>query len=182
MDFFPKLSDVISTHFEPLLGQFKADIGRRASLLTCAPRFNYLLQASPIRIPLKYLKQFARLCNVFLWNNNHPRINLHRIQWPVVIGVIGIPNLLLYHQTFSLKHLDHWILPTERTAPWFSIENALCEDIPSFHYISAKLPKEAQAHPIFQHMQWILKRSSVILKFDPFLNLSYLGYLAESKA
>ena len=65
--------------------------------MSCTPKFNYILQALPVRIPLKYFKRFDKLCNKFLWNGKRPRLNLHKLQRPVDQGGLGIPNLLLYY-------------------------------------------------------------------------------------
>lgn len=73
----PKLADLIKVNIEPALNQFEADIERWAPLflslwgkanvlkMTCVPKFNYILQALPVRIPLKYFKQFDKLCTDF---------------------------------------------------------------------------------------------------------------------
>lgn len=152
---------------DPLLNQLKADTERWAPLflslwgkanvlkMTCAPKINYLLQALPIRIPLKYFKQLDMLFNRFLWNSKGPRLNLSKLQKPVEEGGLGIPNSLLYYYAFGLRHLAHWCLPPERAPPWFHIEKDLCDPLPPIHLITVALPKEAQTHPILTNMQWI---------------------------
>ena len=124
--FPPSLNDLVQVNFEPLLNKFKIDIERWSPLLlslwgkvnvikmNCTPKFNNLLQALPMKIPLKYFKQFDRLCNKFLWNNKRPRMNLKKLQRPVDQGGLGVPNLLFYHYAFSLRRLVHWALPPER--------------------------------------------------------------------
>lgn len=68
---FPySLSDIIRLNFEPLLNKFQADIERWSPLylslwgkinvikMISAPRFNYVLQALPLKIPTGYFQQF----------------------------------------------------------------------------------------------------------------------------
>lgn len=98
--FPPQLSDFVRVHFETLLEKFKADIERWSPLflslwgkanvlkMNCAPKFNYLLHALPIEITLK---QFDRLCNIFLLNGKHPRLKLRKIQTTVDEGGLGKP-------------------------------------------------------------------------------------------
>ena len=86
--------------------------------MNCVPKFNHLLQSLPISIPLKFFKQFDRLCDTFLWSGKHPRLNLRKLQRPVDQGALGIPNLLLYHFAFGLRHMIQWSLPPERGL-WF---------------------------------------------------------------
>lgn len=135
----PQLSDLVRINFEPLLEKFKSDIERWTPLflsfrgkgnvlkMNCVPKFNYLLQSLPIKIPLKYFKQFDRLCNRFLWNGKRPRLNLRKLQRPVDQGGLGIPNLLLYHLAFGLRHMIHWSLPPERAPPGIPLR-APCVD------------------------------------------------------
>lgn len=140
--------------------------------MNCAPKFNYLLQALPVKIPLKYFKQFDRLCNKFLWSNTHPRLGLKKLQRLVDQGGLGIPNLLLYHYAFSMRHLAHWTLPPERAPPWFQIENYLCDSLPLIYFTTAQLPETASDHPIFLHLRWVWKRLSSIFKCNFYLNPS----------
>ena len=120
--FPPQLSDLIRVNFEPLLDKFKSDIERWSPLylslwgkanvikMNCAPKFNYILQSRPVKIPLKYFKQFDRLCNKFLWNGRRPRLNLKKLQRPVDQGGLGIPNLLLYYYAFGLRALGPLVI------------------------------------------------------------------------
>lgn len=76
---FPlNFSDMIKCNFEPLLENFKTDTERWAPLflslwgkanvikMTCAPKFNYMLQALPVKIPQAYFKQLpvALFCGI----------------------------------------------------------------------------------------------------------------------
>ncbi|XP_038559289.1 uncharacterized protein LOC119891591 [Micropterus salmoides] len=138
--------------------------------MICAPKFNYLLQAMPVRIPLRYFKQFDQLCNTFLWNNKRPRMNLRKLQRPVDKGGLGVPNLLFYHYAFTIRHMAQWSLPPERAPPWFHLESAVSSPLTPIACISAKLAQQYQSHPILSHIQWVWKRVAKILKFDPYLH------------
>ena len=180
--FPPSLMDLTRVNFEPLLDKFKIDIERWSPMflslwgkanvikMNCTPKFNYLLQARPIKIPLKYFKQFDRLCNKFLWNNKRPRLNLKKLQGPVDQGGLGVPNLLFYHYAFSLRHMMHWALPPERAPPWFNLESSLCNPLPPMHYITTKLSPVIQTHPIILHIQWVWKKMAFIFKFNAHLH------------
>ena len=140
--------------------------------MSCIPKFNYILQALPVRIPLKYYKRFDKLCNKFLWNGERPRLNLHKLQRPVDQGGLGIPNLLLYYYAFGLRHLIHWCPPPKQAPPWHCIESTVCDVLPPIHFITAVLSDEAQTHPILANMESIWKIISIKIKFNPHLNLS----------
>ena len=184
MLFPPLINDIVEVNMVPLLGKFKNDIERWNSLyislwgkanilkMNCVPKFNYLLQALPINIPLKYFKQFDKLCNQFLWNNKRPRLGLKRLQWPIDQGGMGIPNILLYHYAFSLRHLAHWSLPPERAPPWFQIEKHFCDALPLIYFTTAQLPEAVSDHPIFLHLRWVWKRMSLLFKFNLYHNPS----------
>ncbi len=182
--FPPQLSDLVRVNIEPLLEEFKNNIERWSPLhlslwgkanvikMNCIPKLNYLLQSLPIYIPLKYFKQFDRLCNIFLWSSKRPRLNLRKLQRPVDQGGLGIPNLLLYHLAFGLRHLLDWSLPPERAPPWYTIESSLCKPLQPIHSVTTKLTVKEQTHPILSHMQWLWKRVAAMCKFDPHRHLS----------
>uniref|UniRef100_A0A669DHM2 Reverse transcriptase domain-containing protein n=1 Tax=Oreochromis niloticus TaxID=8128 RepID=A0A669DHM2_ORENI len=182
--FPPHLSDLIKINFEPLLSDMKINIDRWSQMylsmwgkvnvikMVCTPKFNYLLQALPIHVPLKYIKQFDQLCKAFIWNNKKPRLNLRKLQKPADRGGLGMPNLLLYHYAFSLWHLAHWFLPPEKAPPWFSIESTACSPFTPLYSLSTNLSPHIQSHPVFSHLKEIWKRMSKLFKFDPYLNQS----------
>lgn len=97
-----------------------------------AHRFNYLLQALPVKIPLSYFQQYDRLCNSFLWNGKCPRLKIKRLKKPVDARDLGIPNLTLYIYAFSLRQIIHWAIPPERAPTWLSIESELCTHSPQY--------------------------------------------------
>lgn len=95
-------------------------------------------------------------------------INFCRLQRTVDQGGLAIPSLLLYHQAFGLRPLAHWTLPPELSPPWFSIENPLYEEIPSFHYISSK---ETQTHSIITDVGNEFLSLSFYILLNPKLNI-----------
>ena len=182
--FPPVLDDLVKINVEPLLEKIRTDAERWSSLflsmwgkanvikMNCAPRFNYLLQSLPVKIPDHYFKQFDRICNKFLWNNKRPRMKLSKLQRPVDKGGLGIPNLQLYHYAFTVRHMAQWTLPPERAPPWFSLESAVCSPILPINKVSSKLDFIDQSHPIISHICWVWKKLGRMFKFDPFLHVS----------
>uniref|UniRef100_A0A3Q1G672 Reverse transcriptase zinc-binding domain-containing protein n=1 Tax=Acanthochromis polyacanthus TaxID=80966 RepID=A0A3Q1G672_9TELE len=138
--------------------------------MSCAPRFNYLLQALPLKIPIEYFHQFNMLCNKFIWNGKQPRLKLKRLQKPTESGGLGVPNLSLYHCAFSLRHLTHWALPPERAPPWIHLENYLRNPLPPLHLATTKLSPKFQKHPIVSFLQYVWKRAAAILGFNSHLH------------
>ena len=182
--FPPNLADLVKINFEPLLDKLRTDVERWSSLflsmwgkaniikMNCAPRLNYLLQALPVKIPLHYFKQFDRICNKFLWNDKRPRMKLSKLQRPVDKGGLGVPNLLLYHYAFTMRHMVQWSLPPERAPPWFGLESAVCSPLMPSNYLSTKLDDVDKSHPIISHIHWVWMKIGRMFKFDPFLHWS----------
>ena len=182
--FPPKLEDLVKVNFEPLLDKIRIDVERWSSLylsmwgkaniikMNCAPRLNYLLQALPVKIPLQYFKQFDQICNKFLWNDKRPRMSLKKLQRPVDKGGLGIPNLLLYHYAFTMRHMVQWTLPPERAPPWFSLESALSDPLTPVEYLTSALDEFSLSHPIISHIHWVWKKVGRLFKFNPFLHWS----------
>lgn len=182
---FPRyLKDIVKCNFDPLLDKISRDMERWSPLylslwgkvniikMNSAPKLNYLLQSLPLSIPIKYFKQFDKLCNKFFWNGKRPRIHISKLQKPVVKGGLGLPNLLFYYYAFSLRHLSHWALPPERAPPWYTIEQSICTSVPPLLFLSARLPSDALTHPVVSHIQVIWKKVSRIFQIDPYLSLS----------
>lgn len=190
--FPPRLSDFVKCNFEPLLANLRIDIERWAPLflslwgkvnvikMTCAPKFNYLLQASPVKIPQTYFKQFDSICNIFLWNKKRPKLKLRTLQRSVDRGGLGVPNLQLYHLAFSLRHLAHWFLPPERAPPWFTLESDLCNPLSPAYLVTAQLPPEVNKHPVISHLQWVWRKVAQSAKINPYLH-SHAGIWLNPK-
>uniref|UniRef100_A0A3P9MG76 Reverse transcriptase zinc-binding domain-containing protein n=1 Tax=Oryzias latipes TaxID=8090 RepID=A0A3P9MG76_ORYLA len=182
--FPPYLSNLVKINIEPLLDRMKIDIERWSQLylsmwgkvniikMVCTPKFNYLLQALPVHIPVTYFKQFDKLCNLFIWNNKKPRLHLRKLQNSVERGGLGMPNLLYYHYAFSLRHLAHWFLPPERAPPWFPLENAANSPLTPLSCLSTNLAPHSKSHPILSHLKCIWEKAAKIFKFDPHLHLA----------
>lgn len=117
-------------------------------------------------------RQFDALCKKFFWNCKRARIQLQKLQKPVIKGGLGMPNLLVNYYAFNLKHLTHWALPPERAPPWFAIEWSLCISLPSLLFLTARMPPSVRSHPIISHLQRKWRKVSCIFKINPFLSLS----------
>lgn len=182
--FPPKISDIMKVNMEPLLEKFKLDIERWSPLhlslwakanvlkMTGAPKFNYIIQSLPVTLPTSLFRRFEQLCNAFLWNGKRARIRLRKLQLKVSQWALGVPNLLLYHYAFCLRHLAQWSLPPERAPPWFTAEAHYCPDLNLTSYLSATLPPAAQNHPVISCLKEVWRKVSKILDFNPFLNSS----------
>lgn len=182
---FPsEIADIMKVNMEPLLEKFKLDIERWSPLhlslwakanilkMTVAPKFNYIIQSLPVTLPMTLYHRFERLCNAFLWNGKRARIRLRKLQHKVSQGGLGIPNLLLYHYAFCLRHLAQWSLPPERAPPWYTAEAHFCPDLNLTLYLSATLPPTAQNHPVISCLKEVWRKVAKILDFNPFLNSS----------
>ncbi|KAL2085077.1 hypothetical protein ACEWY4_018397 [Coilia grayii] len=182
--FPPNLVNIMKVNMDPLLESFKLDIDRwsplRLSLwakanilkMTVAPKFNYILQSLPVTFPGNLFRRFEQLCNTFLWNGKRARVRLKKLQQKVNQGGFGIPNLLLYHYAFCLRHLVQWSLPPERAPPWYTAEAYCCPDLPLVTYLSATLPPAVQNHPVIACLKDVWRKTAKILDFNTFLNRS----------
>lgn len=143
--FLSKIEDIVEKNFDPLLRKMSCDVERWASLflslwgkvnvlkINCIPKLNYLLQSLPIHIPVKYFKQFACICNTFLWNGKCPRMHLEKLQLPVDKGGMGLPKPLFYHYAFSLRHIAQWSLPSEEPLHGQVLNNMFACPLPLWH-------------------------------------------------
>lgn len=99
--FSPQLTNLFKISLEPLLDRMQVDVEKvNVIKMVCTPKLNYLLQSLQVHIPMTYFKRFDKLCNTFIWNKKNVRLNLDR-------GGLGMPNLLYYYYSFSLRHLVH---------------------------------------------------------------------------
>ena len=133
-----------------------------------------MMSCSPSQWMFQWISLEGLINYVFIFYGmaSEQESTLKKLQQRVGQEGLGIPNLLLYHYAFCLRHLAQWYLPPERALPWFTAEAHYCRDLPLAAYLSASLPPAAQDHPVLSCLRGVWRKTAKILNFDPFLNTS----------
>ena len=95
----------------------------RASLIkmTILPRFLYIMQTIPIKIPIAFFTTFRRACSYFIWRGKRPRIKFSRLNLPKSGGGIALLDLRKYHQAALLTRIVDWNLH-HKVKDWVNLE------------------------------------------------------------
>lgn len=155
------LSNLYSRNFSPLLQSIQQDLQRwntglfswfgRASIIkmNILPRFLYLFQTLPIRIPATFFKTYKRLCRNFIWSSKAPRLRWDRLTLPKSRGGIGLPDVYKYHWSCLLTRVIDWHIHTDNK-DWIKLEESFVGFLIShLPWISQKtIPKECTDHPL----------------------------------
>lgn len=127
------LTQVFELNFPPLLTRTRISLETwnqglhswfgRCNLLKMSilPKYVYLLQTLPIKIPSQYFKQVHSLFIKFIWANKRPCIP--RSQLSKHSGGIALPDVLKYYQAVHLGQLIDWSCHS-RDKLWVQIEQA----------------------------------------------------------
>lgn len=130
------LSNLFKLNFLPILKDTQDDLKRwnslniswfgRASLIkmTILPRFLYVMQTIPIRLPLSFFNTFRKACSSFIWRSKPPRIKFTRLNLPKNKGGIALPDLQKYHQAALLTRIVDWNIH-QTVKDWVSLEQSL---------------------------------------------------------
>lgn len=76
--------------------------------MSILPKYLYLFQALPIKIPAAYLKQVQTLFMRFVWAHKAPRIPKQQLSRPKLYGGIALPDIRKYYQAVHLGRVVDW--------------------------------------------------------------------------
>ena len=155
------LKDLFHLNYIPAIKETQEDLKRwnslniswfgRASLIkmTILPRFLYIMQTLPIKIPLSFFNTFRKACSSFIWRGRPPRIRFSRLNLPRNGGGIALPDLRKYHQAAILTRIVDWNLH-RRVKDWVNLEQSQSpHDLKYLPWINPKYhSKSIKTHPI----------------------------------
>lgn len=122
----------------------------RISLLKMSilPKFLYLLQALPIRIPISYLKQVNALFIKFVWAYKKPRFSFHLMTLPKQHGGLAFPDIRAYYQAIHIGRIVDWCRHS-RSKLWALIEQAqTCIPLSKALWCYDHLQPPLKSHPL----------------------------------
>lgn len=113
------LSRIYELNFPPLLTKTRMLLntwhkglhswfGRCNLLKMCIlPKYLYLFQTLPIRIPLSYFKQVQALFTRFVWAHKSPRIPRTLLTMPKHNGGLAMPDIRRYYQSLIVNNIKN---------------------------------------------------------------------------
>lgn len=146
-------------NFPPILSKVKellAEWGKglhswfgRCSLIKMCilPKFLYLFQALPIRIPANYFKQIHSLFIKFVWSHSKPRLKRCYLTLPKHYGGLALPDAKHYYQAVHLGRIIDWNRH-DKTKLWIQVENHQVNiPLKGAIWCYDKLPRDMTSHP-----------------------------------
>lgn len=160
----PDLSCIFEHNFPPLLAKTRTLLHKwntglhswfgRCNLLkmTILPKYLYLLQALPIKIPPLYFLQVQTLFTRFVWTHKKPRLPYSQLYLQKHLGGLALPNVRTYYQAVCLGRIVDWRRHSTSKL-WAQIEQAQT-DIPlkSALWCYDSLPQQLKSHPLIGNM------------------------------
>lgn len=117
----PWSNQLHQANYEKLIVQIKSDIARWEILplsllgriqtirMNVLPRFLFLFQSLPIRVPASTFRMLNKLLSKYIWQKKKPRVRLKTLLLPKYKGGLGLPNLKKYYWASQLRIFVHWI-------------------------------------------------------------------------
>lgn len=98
-------------------------IGRVNSIkMNILPKFIYLFQCIPMKIPNTYFTEINKAMTYFLWQKKNPRVKLIALQAPYSKGGLNLPNFKNYYLASQFRSIWTWLHSDRSEARWASIE------------------------------------------------------------
>uniref|UniRef100_A0A8C6P3S8 Reverse transcriptase domain-containing protein n=1 Tax=Nothobranchius furzeri TaxID=105023 RepID=A0A8C6P3S8_NOTFU len=111
----PKISDLSSANYEPMVIEVSDEITRLTSLplsllgrinivkMTILPTFLYMFQSILLAPPPPFFSKIRKLLSNFIWNNRKPGLRLSLLYLPYDRGGLQFPNLEWYFWAAQLR-------------------------------------------------------------------------------
>lgn len=127
-----KLQD-FEANYNKLINQIRRDLVRWEVLplslfgrvetvrMNLLPRFLFLFQSLPIRVPISTCNMLNKLISQFIWQHKRPRIKLKILHLAKDKGGLALPNIKFYYWAAQLAAIVTWIRGDEE-AKWTQIE------------------------------------------------------------
>lgn len=90
--------------------------------MSILPKFLYLFQSIPLRIPASFFSSLNKTFTKFIWNSKRPRLRLSLLYLPYDRGGLRLPNVKLYYWAAQLCAATYYFSTTD-TPSWIHIEN-----------------------------------------------------------
>lgn len=111
------------------------------------PKFLYLFQALPIKIPPTYFKRVQTLFTRFVWAHKKPCIPRSQLSMPKHYGGVALPDIRRYYHATHLGRMIDWHRHKESKL-WAQLEQHQTNiPLQSAMWCYDSLPLELKAHP-----------------------------------
>lgn len=116
--------------------------------MSILPKFLYLLQTLPIKIPPQYFKQIHSIFIKFIWAKSKPRLRRNYLTLPKHYGGLALPDLKNYYKAIHLGRIIDWNRHG-RNKLWIQLEQAQSEvTLKGAVWCFDRLPATLKSHPI----------------------------------
>uniref|UniRef100_A0A3B3V2X0 Reverse transcriptase zinc-binding domain-containing protein n=1 Tax=Poecilia latipinna TaxID=48699 RepID=A0A3B3V2X0_9TELE len=90
--------------------------------MSILPKFIYLFQCIPLKVPMTFFKDLDKAISLFLWRKKVPRVKLLTLQAPYAKGGLNLPNFRVYYLASQFRTLWMWTHSNDNNVRWVSIE------------------------------------------------------------
>ena len=139
-------------NYTNLLNQVKIDlenwsdlplsqIGRVNLMEMCIlPRFLYLLQCVPFKVPKSFFDDLNKSLCSFIWKGKPPRVKLSTLQASYSKGGLHLPNFRCYYLAAQFRSVWCWLHGDKCVARWLPIEQFQLKHVPlkSLPFLNSK--------------------------------------------
>ena len=94
------------------------------------PKFLYLFQCIPVKIPKSFFKELNKSMSGYLWKGKVPRVKLTTLQASYANGGLKLPNFRFYYIAAQFRSIWCWLHSEGNEARWLSIEQQELKNIP----------------------------------------------------
>lgn len=116
-------------------------IGRVNLIKMCIlPKFLYLFQCIPFKIPKPFFDDLNKSVRSFLWKGKPPRVKLSTLQAPYSKGGLNLPDFRGYYLAAQFRSIWCWLHGDKCVARWLLIEQHQLKHVPlkSLPFLTSK--------------------------------------------
>lgn len=115
--------------------------------MSILPKYLYLFQALPVKIPPSYFKEVQALFTCFIWVQKKPCIPCTQLSLPKQFGGLALPDTWKYYQEIHLRRVIDWRRHSNLKL-WAQIEqNQTTIPLKGALWSYDSIPLELKSHP-----------------------------------
>ena len=148
----------------------KLSLSSRISIINMniLPRVNFILSMLPLPTPPRYWSQIQGLITKFIWKGERPRLKNTTLYQSKQQGGFELPNLELYHISFTIRSLEKWF-SQEENIPWLMMERDIVSPYNLNEVLFSGLSSrycQSKFGPIISHSIYIWQQAEKIGKWN----------------
>lgn len=118
------------------------------------PKFLYMFQSLPIKVPKSFFTSLNRLIRKFIWRGKTPRVSLKKLTLDYSQGGLQLPNFMFYYWASQARFLAQ-MFDREPCPSWLNIEKTEIKEetpIDLVYKWDIKLVKKETDNPLIIHL------------------------------